>query len=280
MPKKRRARGRFCAMADSRKIRIYEKEDFDGMRAAGRLSAEILDALTDLIKPGVTTQEIDDFCADRIKDARAVAACLGYKGYPKNVCVSPNHVICHGIPSVRKRLLEGDIVNVDVTVILDGWHGDSSRMYGVGAKISRKAQRVCEMALNCLNAGIEETRPNAHFGDIGAAIQNMAEAEGYGVVSDFCGHGVGRGFHEAPNVMHVGNRGEGQKMATGMFFTIEPMINIGASDGLLLPDGWTVVTRDRKLSAQYEHSVGVTENGAEIFTLSPRFGLRPPLIFS
>jgi methionyl aminopeptidase len=248
-------------------IRIYGQDAFDGMRRAGRLAAECLDMLAAHVQPGVTTQRIDDLAREFVLAAGGVPACLFYRGYRHTVCTSVNHVVCHGIPGGR-ALRDGDIVNIDVTVIVDGWHGDTSRMYSVGA-VKRKAMRLMDVTHECLLRGIEAVKPGARLGDIGAAIQEHAEARGYSVVEAFCGHGLGQRFHEAPNILHYGRRGHGDILHPGMIFTIEPMINQGRKEVALLSDGWTAVTRDRSLSAQYEHALGVTEEGCEIFTLSP-----------
>ena len=248
-------------------IRLYDLSAFGGMRRASQLTAQCLDGLVAIVEPGVTTQAIDDFVVDFALEHDAVPATLNYRGYTKSVCTSINHVVCHGIPN-DKPLKEGDIVNIDVTLIVDGWHGDSSRMYLVG-KVKRAAERLCEVTYRALMIGIEAVRPGGHVGDIGEAIQTYAEGERCSVVRDFCGHGVGKLFHDAPNVLHYGRRGEGPEMKPGMIFTIEPMINLGRPHVKILNDGWTAVTRDRSLTAQYEHSIGVTETGCEIFTLSP-----------
>jgi methionyl aminopeptidase len=248
-------------------INIYGPEDFEAMRKAGRLAAECLDELYELVKPGVTTQAIDDFILEFGLSHKAAPATLNYRGYRKSSCTSINHVVCHGIPN-EKPLREGDIVNIDVTYVLDGWHGDSSRMYGAG-KLKRAAERLIEVTYESLMRGVEAIRPGGHMGDIGHAIQSYAEAERCSVVRDFCGHGVGRAFHEPPNVLHYGQLGEGPEIKPGMIFTVEPMINLGRPHVKLLSDGWTAVTRDRSLSAQFEHTVGVTESGVEVFTQSP-----------
>ena len=248
-------------------IRLYDEAGFAGMRRACRRTAECLDGLAALVQPGVTTQAIDDYVFRFAQDAGALPATLNYRGYTKSCCTSINHVVCHGIPN-DKPLREGDIVNVDVTLILDGFYGDSSRMYPVGTT-KRAAERLCEITYRSLLLGIGQVRPGGHVGDIGAAIQTYAEGERCSVVRDFCGHGVGRLFHDAPNILHYGRRGEGVEMRPGMIFTIEPMINLGRSQVKILGDGWTAVTRDRALSAQYEHTVGVTDAGCEVFTLSP-----------
>ena len=255
-------------------IRIFGTEAFEGMRRAGRLTATILDQLGDIIKPGVTTQHIDDAVMDFALAQKALPATLNYRGYGKASCTSINHVVCHGIPNT-KPLREGDIVNVDVTLVLDGWHGDSSRMYPVG-KIKRAPERLLEVTYLSLMRGVSAVKPGKRTGDIGAAIQTFAEAERCSVVRDFCGHGIGDVFHLPPNILHYGRAGEGIDLRPGMIFTIEPMINLGRPHVKILSDGWTAVTRDRSLSAQYEHSIGVTEEGCDIFTLSPGGLFAPP----
>ena len=256
-------------------IKLHGPEGFEGMRRAGRLAAEILDALAPMVQPGVSTQELDDVVRQMTLDGGAVPATLGYRGYTHSCCISINHVVCHGIPS-DKVLKDGDIVNIDVTPLLDGWHGDTSRMYLVG-DVPLKARRLVEVTHECLMLGIEAaSRPGARLGDIGAAIQSYAESHRYGVVREFCGHGLGRLFHDAPEVVHAGRRGTGPELKPGMFFTIEPMINLGKPGVKVLEDGWTAVTRDRSLSAQFEHSIGITENGVEIFTKSPKGLDKPP----
>jgi len=247
-------------------IKLYDAEGFEGMRRAGRLAAEILDALAPHIVPGVTTAEIDRIVYDMTVAGGAVPATLNYRGYTHSCCISINHVVCHGIPS-PKTMRDGDIVNVDVTPLLDGWHGDSNRTFLCGG-VSIKAKRLVEVTYECMMLGIAAARPGARLGDVGHAIQSHAERHRYGVVRDFCGHGVGRLFHDAPEVVHVGRPGTGPELKPGMFFTIEPMINIGRPDVKVLDDGWTAVTRDRSLSAQFEHSIGITEDGCEIFTKS------------
>jgi methionyl aminopeptidase len=263
-------------MKNTGKIRLYGEDGFQGMRAAGRLVAECLDLLAPMVKPGVTTQEIDDFVYQFALDNKALPATLNYRGYTKNVCTSINHVVCHGIPN-DKPLKDGDIVNIDVTVILDGWHGDSSRMYMVG-DVKRAAERLVEVTYESLMRGIAVVKPGATTGDIGHAIQTYVEGERCSVVRDFCGHGVGKLFHDAPNILHYGTPGEGVMLKPGMIFTIEPMVNLGRYHVKVLSDGWTAVTRDRSLSAQFEHTVGVTETGCEIFTLSPRGYTLPPYV--
>lgn len=237
------------------------------MRAAGRLAAETLDMITPYVRPGVTTATLDKLCHDFIVAHGAVPAPLNYRGFPKSICTSINHVVCHGIPSER-RLEEGDILNIDVTVILNGWHGDTSRMFVAGTP-STRARMLIETTYQALMRAIEVVRPGATLGDIGYAIQSFVESRRFSVVRDFCGHGIGRNFHEPPNVLHFGRPGEGLVLRPGMFFTIEPMVNAGRPEVKVLDDGWTAVTRDRGLSAQFEHMVGVTETGCEVFTLSP-----------
>lgn len=259
---------------DSRRITIHAPQDFAGMRAAGRLAAEALDMIGAHVRPGVTTEALDRICHDFILAHGAVPAPLNYRGYPKSICISINHVVCHGIPG--ERLLEpGDILNIDVTVILDGWYGDSSRMYCAGVP-STKARNLIEVTHESLMRGIAAVKPGARFGDIGHAIQSYVESQRFSVVRDFCGHGIGRVFHAPPNVLHFGRPGDGAVLEPGMFFTIEPMVNAGRADVKVLDDGWTAVTRDRSLSAQFEHMVGVTETGVEVFTLSPAGMFKPP----
>ena len=248
-------------------IPIYSKNDFKAMRKAGSLAAHILDNLKDIIKPGISTLDINNFCHKMIIDNNAVPAPLDYKGFPKSICTSVNHVVCHGIPSQNKILQEGDIINVDITVILDGWHGDSSRMFTAG-KINKKIYSLLETTYECLLIGIQKALPGNHLGDIGFEIQQYAEKKNYSVVRDFCGHGIGKIFHTRPSILHYGNLGEGPEIKPGMFFTIEPMINIGDWRIKILNDGWTAVTKDKSLSAQFEHTIGITEKGNEIFTLS------------
>jgi methionyl aminopeptidase len=260
--------------ADARRITIHTAEDFAGMRAAGRLAAEVLDMVTEHVQPGVSTEQLDRICHDFIIAHGAIPAPLNYRGYPKSLCTSINHVVCHGIPGERK-LESGDIVNIDVTVILDGWHGDSSRMYCAGSP-STKARNLIDVTHDALMRGIAAVRPGGRLGDIGHAIQTYVETNRFSVVRDFCGHGIGRRFHEAPNVLHFGRPGEGPLIKPGMFFTIEPMVNVGRPEVKVLDDGWTAVTRDRSLSAQFEHMIGVTEDGVEIFTLSPAGIFKPP----
>ncbi len=260
--------------SEERRIKLHGPEDFAGMRRAGKLAAETLDFITPHVVPGVTTGELDRLCHGFIVDRDAIPAPLNYRGFPKSICTSINHVVCHGIPG-DKKLQDGDIVNIDVTVILDGWHGDTSRMFYVG-KVGVKAQRLCDVTYEAMMRGIEAVRPGATVGDIGHAIQSLAESHRYSVVRDFCGHGVGRIFHDAPSILHFGRPGRGPVLQEGMFFTVEPMINAGRFEVKLLEDGWTAVTRDRSLSAQFEHTIGVTATGYEIFTESPRGLHRPP----
>jgi len=255
-------------------IKLHGPAAFEGMRRAGRLAAEILDALAPLVVPGVTTGELDDVVRQMTLAGGAVPATLGYRGFAHSCCTSINNVICHGIPG-DKVLKDGDIVNIDVTPLLDGWHGDTSRMYLVG-DVGLKARRLVEVTYECLMVGVNMARPGVRLGDIGYAIQTHAEQFRYGVVRDFCGHGVGRLFHDSPEVVHVGHRGTGPELKAGMFFTIEPMINLGKAGVKMLDDGWTAVTRDRSLSAQFEHSIGITADGCEIFTASPKGLHKPP----
>ncbi|WP_374410257.1 type I methionyl aminopeptidase [Novosphingobium colocasiae] len=255
-------------------IKLHGPEAFEGMRRAGRLAAEILDAITPMIVPGVTTAEIDDKVREMTLAGGAVPATMGYRGYAHSCCTSINHVVCHGIPG-EKYLKDGDIINVDVTPLLDGWHGDSSRMYLVG-DVALKARRLVDITYECLMIGIGMAKPGNRIGDIGAAIQAHSEKQRYGVVREFCGHGLGRLFHDAPEVVHAGRAGTGPLIKPGMFFTIEPMINLGKPPVKMLSDGWTAVTRDKSLSAQFEHSIGITEDGCEIFTQSPAGLHKPP----
>jgi len=248
-------------------IIIKTPEEIEKMRAAGRLAAQVLDMITPHVKAGVTTEELDRICHDYIVEHGATPAPLNYKGFPKATCISLNHQVCHGIPGARK-LRKGDILNIDITVILDGYHGDTSRMYTVG-KPSIQAERLIRVTKECLDVGIEQVRPGAHLGDIGHAIQQHAESHNYSVVREFCGHGLGKEFHEEPQVLHYGEPGTGPELQAGMTFTIEPMINAGKRQVKVLGDGWTAVTKDHSLSAQWEHTLLVTEDGHEILTLSP-----------
>ncbi|WP_018997955.1 type I methionyl aminopeptidase [Hirschia maritima] len=249
-------------------IRLHGPEGFEGMRKAGNLSARCLDMLVDEVKPGVTTGYLDDLAREFLFDHDSYAATMLYRGYRHSLCTSINHVVCHGIPTHKKPLKDGDILNIDITSMVDGWHGDTSRMF-VAGEAKRKASRLMDITYECLMRGIAEVKPGATTGDIGAAIQEYAESQRCSVVEAFCGHGLGKLFHDAPNILHYGKRGTGPELKAGMIFTIEPMINLGKKDVALLPDGWTAVTRDRSLTAQFEHSIGVTEDGCEIFTKSP-----------
>lgn len=255
-------------------IKIHKAEDMAGMRAAGKLAAETLDFIAPYVVPGVTTDELNTLCHDFVESHGAINAPLNYKGFPKSICTSINHVICHGIPG-PKKLKQGDSVNIDVTVILDGWYGDSSRMYFVG-KQKLLSTRLCEVTFNALWKGIEVVRPGAYLGDIGHAIQSYVEENRFSVVRDFCGHGIGRVFHDEPSVLHYGMAGTGPELRVGMFFTIEPMVNAGKPSAKVLSDGWTAVTRDKSLSMQFEHTLAVTEDGYEVFTKSPTGLDRPP----
>jgi methionyl aminopeptidase len=255
------------------KIKLHGPEAYKSMRKAGQLAAQALDMLAEHVAPGVTTERLDELVVEFAVKHGAVPAPLNYRGFPKGICTSVNHVVCHGIPNA-KPLKEGDIVNIDVTLIVDGWHGDTSRMFGLG-HISRRAERLIEVTYNALMRGVAAVKPGNTIGHIGAAIQTYAEAERCSVVRDFCGHGLGRVFHDRPNILHYGEPGDGPVMEPGMLFTIEPMINLGKPHVKILPDGWTAVTRDRELSAQFEHTVGVTDTGCEVFTISPK-GLHRP----
>ncbi len=255
-------------------IKLHGPAAFEGMRKAGKLVAECMDMLTDYIKEGVPTQRIDDLVFEFGMDHGALPATLMYRGYSKSCCTSINHVVCHGIPN-EKPLRDGDIVNVDVTYIVDGWHGDTSRMYAIGS-IPRRAERLIEVTHEAMMLGIAAIKPGATTGDIGHAIQSFVEPQHMSIVRDFCGHGLGRLFHDEPNIVHAGRPGDGVVLKPGMFFTVEPMINLGRSHVKVLSDGWTAVTRDRSLSAQFEHTVAVTETGVEIFTLSPKGLHQPP----
>ena len=246
---------------------LKSKKDIAKMKIAGCKAANVLEMLTEYVVPGVTTGELDDIAFKYItEELKCIPANIGYSGFPKTLCTSINNVICHGIPTENKKLKNGDIVNIDVTVIYDGWHGDTSRMYLVG-KVPAHARRLVDVTKDCLFAGIDVVKPGATLGDVGFAIQELAEKNHYSVVRDYCGHGIGKTYHEEPQVMHYGNRGEGLKLEEGMCFTIEPMINLGSHHSKILGDGWTVVTKDGKLSAQWEHTVAVTSNGHEILTL-------------
>ena len=255
-------------------IRLHDEAGFEGMRKAGRLVAECLDMLVGEVQPGVTTGHIDDLIREFVFDHGAQSATIGYRGYRHASCISLNHVICHGIPGER-AFKNGDIANIDVTVIVDGWHGDHSRMFSAGEP-KRIATRLMDVTYEALMAGIAAVKPGHRFGDIGAAISDVARKNRFSVVEDFCGHGLGRVFHDVPNILHYGQRGQGVRLEAGMFFTVEPMINLGRPHVKILSDGWTAVTRDRSLSAQFEHSLGVTADGYEIFTKSPKGWTCPP----
>ena len=260
---------------NSNKIPIYSSEDFEGMRKAGALAAYILDKLQDIIIPGISTEKINNFCHNIILENGAIPAPLNYKGFPKSICTSVNHVVCHGIPS-NKVLDEGAIINIDITVILNGWFGDTSRMYIIGNKASVKAKKLIDITYESMMESIKQIKPGITLGDIGYTIEKIANKNNFTVVKDFCGHGIGKQFHEPPSVLHYGSKGEGLKLKEGMIFTIEPMLNAGTSEIKVLKDGWTAVTKDKKLSAQFEHTIGVTKNGYKIFTLSPKKYEKPP----
>jgi len=251
-------------------VTVKTPEQIEKMRVAGRLAAEVLEMLVPHVKPGVTTEQLDQIAYDHIVNVqKAIPANVGYKGFPKTLCTSVNHVICHGIPNPGKQLKDGDIVNIDVTVIKDGWHGDTSRMYYAGEP-SVLAKRLVDTTLEAMLLGIGQVRPGATLGDIGHAIQAHVEAQGYSVVREYCGHGIGQIYHEDPQVLHYGHAGAGMKLVKGMTFTIEPMVNAGKPYTRLLPDGWTVVTKDHSLSAQWEHTIAVTDDGHEILTAWPK----------
>tara|TARA_B100001750_G_scaffold246521_1_gene269104 strand:- start:806 stop:1624 length:819 start_codon:yes stop_codon:yes gene_type:complete len=256
-------------------IPLHDADGFAKMRVAGQLAAKTLDFITPHVVEGVSTEELDTLMHQFIIDHDAIPAPLNYKGYPKATCISINNVICHGIPAPDKKLKNGDILNIDVTAIVDGWYGDTSRMYAVGDP-SVKAKRLMDITYDCLMEAIDLVKPGVTLGDIGHLIQTKAEAERFSVVRDFCGHGIGTEFHEPPSVLHFGRPGTGVELEEGMIFTIEPMINEGKPHAKILGDGWTAVTRDRKLSAQFEHTIGVTADGVEIFTLSPAGYTKPP----
>ena len=260
----------------SKEIALYSTEQFDGMRKAGRLAAETLDFITPYVVPGVTTGHLDELLEQFMRDNGGIPATLGYRGYPKASCISANHIVCHGIPG-DKVLYDGDIVNIDITPIVDGWYGDSSRMYFVGTP-SVKAKRLVQNAYASMMAGIKAAVIGNTMGDIGHAIEQCAKSERFSVVEDFCGHGIGQEFHLLPNVLNYGRKGEGMKIKEGMIFTVEPMVNFGTGTTLVLSDGWTAITKDRSLSAQFEHTIGITKNGPEIFTLSPKGFDFPPYI--
>lgn len=260
------------------RIKLHDAADFESMRQAGRLAAETLDFITPYVVPGVSTGELDRLCHEFITDNGAIPAPLNYRGFPKSICTSVNHVVCHGIPDDNKKLMNGDIINIDITVILDGWHGDTSRMFPVGDKVPVKASKLIDVTYTSMMMAIEAVKPGMRLGDIGHIIQRYAEAQRFSVVRDFCGHGLGRVFHDAPSVLHYGEPDTGIELRQGMFFTIEPMINAGKYPVKTLDDGWTAVTKDRSLSAQFEHSIGVTGTGVEIFTKSPKGWDKPPYL--
>jgi methionyl aminopeptidase len=266
----------FAPLRKTGQIKLYGPDAFAGMRKAGQLTARCLDEIAPLVKPGLPTDEIDRFVFEFAMDHGAMPATLMYRGYNKSTCTSINHVVCHGIPN-EKPLKEGDIVNIDVTLIVDGWHGDSSRMYAVG-EIPVKARRLIDVTYDAMMRGVAVVKPGRTTGDIGHAIQSFIEPLHMSVVRDFCGHGLGRLFHDEPNIVHVGRPGEGIMLKPGMLFTIEPMINLGRPHVKVLSDGWTAVTRDRTLSAQFEHTVGVTQDGCEVFTISPAGRHKPPYL--
>ena len=251
-----------------------QKENFEKIRAAGSLAADTLDEITSYIKPGISTEKIDKICYEYIKDKGGHSAPLFYRGFPKSCCTSANHVVCHGIPS-KKILVEGDIINVDVTTVVNGWHGDTSRMFFVG-EVSIKSKNLVQATYDSMMKAISIIKSGIHLGDIGEAIQTHVEQNGFSVVRDFCGHGIGKTFHTQPNILHYGKKGEGMKLDEGMMFTVEPMINAGTYNTKMLNDGWTAVTKDKSLSAQFEHTVGVTQNGFEIFTKSKKKYELPP----
>ena len=262
---------------DGRRVKLHAAPHFEAMRRAGRLAAETLDMITPHVRVGVTTGELDRICHEFIVAHGAIPAPLGYRGFPKSICTSVNHVVCHGIPG-DKRLADGDVLNIDVTVIVDGWHGDTSRMFFVG-EVGVRARKLCDVTYDAMMKGIAAVKPGVTLGEIGRAIQAPAEAQRFSVVRDFCGHGLGRIFHDAPSVLHyfdAENPLHAMRLQPGMFFTVEPMINAGDWHVKILSDGWTAVTRDKSLSAQFEHSVGVTADGVEIFTASPAGLHRPP----
>ncbi len=257
-------------------IKLHNKGDFIEMRKAGKLAAQCLDYITEYIQPGISTSDINELCHNFQTKKGAIPAPLNYKGFPKSICTSVNHVVCHGIPG-KKILKEGDIINIDVTPRLNGWHGDTSRMFYVG-DVKLKARKLVETTYEAMIRGIEQVKPGNTTGDIGNAIQTFVEKKNFSVVRDFCGHGLGKDFHSQPSILHFGNSGEGVELIEGMFFTIEPMINAGDFKIKVLSDGWTAVTCDKSLSAQFEHTIGVTKNGYEIFTLSEKKYLSPPYL--
>jgi methionyl aminopeptidase len=250
------------------------KESFEQIKIAGSLAADTLDEVTQYVVPGVATEKLDKICYEFIRDNKGYSAPLFYRGFPKSCCISSNHVVCHGIPT-NKYLKDGDMINIDVTAIVNGWHGDTSRMFFVG-DVSIKGKNLVSTTYNSMMKAISIIKNGIHLGDIGSTIQTYAEEKGFSVVRDFCGHGIGKIFHEEPNVLHYGKKGEGMKLKTGMMFTVEPMINVGKYNTKLLEDGWTAVTKDKSLSAQFEHTVGVTNDGFEIFTKSKKNYEQPP----
>ncbi len=256
------------------RVILHKSEDFIQMRKAGLLAAQVLDFITPYVKEGISTDEIDKISYDFIIKNNAIPAPLNYKGFPKSICTSINHVVCHGIPSDRK-LKDGDIINIDITVILNGWHGDTSRMFAIG-EVGVKSKKLINTTYEAMWEGIKIVKPNTTLGDIGHVIQKYSESKGYSIVRDFCGHGIGKVFHDTPSILHYGTPGKGLKLEEGMFFTIEPMLNIGKPDVKILSDGWTAVTRDHTLSAQFEHTIGVTKNSYEVFTASPQ-GFNKPV---
>ena len=257
------------------KINIYNLANFKSMAKSGLLAAQTLDFITEYVKPGVSTEKLNQLCHNFIINNNATPAPLNYNGFPKSICTSVNHVVCHGIPG-NKILDNGDIINIDVTVILNGWYGDTSRMFIVGNKTSVKAIKLINITYESMMDSIKQIKPGSTLGDIGFIIENKAKENNFSVVKDFCGHGIGKNFHEAPSVLHYGMKGQGLKLKKGMIFTIEPMLNAGTDEIKILNDGWTAITKDRKLSAQFEHTIGITEKGCEIFTLSPKNYQKPP----
>jgi len=252
------------------------KENFEQMKVAGSLAAQTLDEVTSFVKPGISTEKLDKICYEFIRDNGGYSAPLYYRGFPKSCCTSSNHIVCHGIPS-KKILMDGDVLNIDVTAIVNGWHGDTSRMFFVG-DVSVKSKNLIKTTYNSMMKAISIVKSGIHLGDIGEAIQTYVENKGFSVVKDFCGHGTGKVFHESPNILHYGKKGDGIKLEAGMIFTIEPMINEGLHETKLLKDGWTAVTKDKSLSAQFEHTIGVTKDGYEIFTKSKKNYEQPPYI--
>tara|TARA_B110000014_G_C20028265_1_gene533864 strand:+ start:347 stop:1123 length:777 start_codon:yes stop_codon:yes gene_type:complete len=252
------------------------KESFEQIKIAGGLAADTLDEITSYVIPGTSTEKLDKICYEFIRDNKGFSAPLFYRGFPKSCCTSTNHIVCHGIPS-DKYLKDGDIINIDVTAIINGWHGDTSRMFFVG-DVSVKSKNLVSVTYNSMMKGISAIKAGSHLGDIGESIQTYVEEKGFSVVRDFCGHGIGKIFHEPPNILHYGKKGDGIKLKAGMIFTVEPMINEGSHNTKLLKDGWTAVTKDKTLSAQFEHTVGVTIDGFEIFTKSKKNYGQPPFL--